>query len=340
MKLNLIGARAVVSVVALSLVLPACDTAKLQKTYSSFDVCFREEKTTAMVIGGLAGGVLGVAVAGGSKQGAAVGAIMAVVGAIVGQKIAWQQCLKAFPPKVKTVLVEPPKNLPTPATTATNPTPQERRFLKVNRVVAEPMTFGRDLELSAEYALGVDVPNAKDIKATVHRKLLFVTPDGNPQEISSSSEDTIQPGTSKTTFAIPIPSLQDAAELAQTRNWAFKLIVEAEGMRTEVVVPLKVPELPPDAQSPAAKATPVAESPRSVSSTVEPQRLAQPVAGDAELLPLAKSTKLFASPGSQRVVARTKADESVKVLQRKVIKGATWIQVQISKGAKGWVKGE
>lgn len=64
MKFNLIAARTLVSVVAIALVLPACDTAKLRQKHSSFEACFREEKTTAMAIGGIAGVALGLAIGG------------------------------------------------------------------------------------------------------------------------------------------------------------------------------------------------------------------------------------------------------------------------------------
>lgn len=339
MKINLIAARTIVSVVAIALVLPACDTTKLKEKHSSFESCFREEKTTAMVIGGLAGGILGGVVAGGGKQGAVVATALAVVGAIVGQKMAWQQCLKAFPVKVQTTFVAPLDGVSASKPSQAGPVVTGRKFLKVDNVFAKPLVFGRDLEVSAQYTFAVDKPDVKDIKAIVRRNLVFVTPDGTRQEIESSSEDTIELGLSKTTFSIPTPSLKDAQELSQTRNWVFHFVVEADGMRSEVDVPLNVPELPAEAQASAQKSSQAAPSSPQETRVVQPVRPTSAATVDLERLTLPKATRLFVSPSSQRVVTRTKTKESAKVIQRKVVKGITWIQVQISTGSKGWIKG-
>lgn len=262
------------------------------------------------------------------------------MGAILGQKVAWEECLKAFPVKIETTLVAPQSSLPVTRGAQSGTVVTEKRILMWGNVIAKPLVFGRDLDATAQYTLALDRPDAKDIKVVVHRNVAFLTPDGVRQVIPSSSEDTVQQGVSKTTFSIPTPSLQDAPELAQTRNWVLQLIVEADGMRSEVEVPLNVPELPAQAQAPVQKSTQTAPSAAQELPAVQPQRPTSTVNADPELVPLPKATRLFVSAGSQRVVVRTKAAESAKVINRKVVKGVTWIEVQISTGAKGWIKGE
>lgn len=337
MRVNLTVARTTVLAVAASMLLPACTTTQLQKQYPSFDACFREQRVISSVAGGVLGAVVGGAIGGSGNTGKAVAAAGALAGVFVGQKIAWESCLKAFPPRVQTMLVAPRPVSATTQPATPGAMPVAARSLVISSLTAQPLTFGRDLEVSAQYIFVSDKPDARDVKARVYRNLVFVTPDGQQQEIVSSSEDTIQQGTSRTTFAIPTPSSQDAKELLQTRYWAVRFIVEADGMRSEEIVPLRVPELPQAAQATNERAS--QQQPQGQSKAAESQpQLPQP-APEPERVSLPAGTRLLASPNSTQVVARTTKVESAKVLQQTKVKQVTWTQVEVPGGVKGWVQG-
>ena len=327
MRISLAVARVIVSNVAVAVGLTGCTTAQLQKQYPSFDACFREQKVLATVGGALIGGILGGAVGPGGKQGAAVTAAGAAVGAIIGHRVAWESCLKAFPRKLQTTVVAP-RLAPVPGT----PT-DIARSLTIQRVAAQPLVFGTDLEASAQYVFVSDKPGALDVKARVSRNLLFTTPDGKKQEIASSSEDTIQQGTSRTTFAIPTPSLQDAPELAQTSDWAIKFVVEADGMRQEQIVPLQVTGLQQATQSEPVKA------PQQTPVSPQQQQAIQASTVTEPPVPVPAGTVLVDAPNSSKVVARNKQAVSARVLQRTVIGGVTWLHVEIPGGVRGWIRG-
>jgi hypothetical protein len=336
MRINLTVARATVAVVVVSLLLPACTTTQLQKQYPSFDACFREQKVISSVTGGILGGVIGGVVGGRGDKGKVLAAAGAIAGVIVGQKVAWQSCLQAFPPRAQTTLIAPPAALGAPRPAGPGAVPAAVKSLSIKSLTAQPLTFGRDLEVSAQYVFVSDKPDARDVKARVYRNLVFVTPDGQRQEIASSSEDTIQQGTSRTTFAIPTPSTQDAKELLQTRDWAVRLIVEADGMRSDEVVPLQVPELPQAAQAPAGTAS-QQQSQSQPKVSESPPQASQP-AQEPERMALPAGTQLLAAPNATRVLSRTKKVESATVLQRTKVRKVTWIQVELTGGVKGWIR--
>ena len=103
--------RVTACVLCCSVVTAGCSTAQLQQQYKSFDECYRSQKTAAMVGGALGGAALGRLV-GGSVTSNSAGrnvatAAGAALGAVIGQKIAWEQCLGAFPPRMQTTLVVP-----------------------------------------------------------------------------------------------------------------------------------------------------------------------------------------------------------------------------------------
>jgi hypothetical protein len=325
--------RSIVAVVTVAIVLPACTTAQLQKQYPTFSVCFHEQKAIATTGGAVLGAVFGAAVGGGGKQSLALGAAGAVVGAIIGNRVAWESCLKAFPPKSQTAIVSPrPISSPSTATPLPGAPPDAGSSLTVQSVTAQPVVFGRDLEASAQYVFVSDKSGSRDVKARVSRNLLFTAPDGSKQEIVSSSEDTIQQGIIRTTFAIPTPSLQDAPELAQTRDWAIKFVVEVDGMRQEKVVSLQVTGLQQDSE---AKSSPAPQQ-KEVSQTKPP------AAAPAAYLPqvqIAAGVSLMDAPNSNKVVYRNKQLVSARLLQQTLINGVTWLQVEVPGGARGWISG-
>lgn len=328
-------ARAIAAIVFVTSGLLGCTTAQLQKQYATFDTCFREQKIVATLGGALIGGVVGGLVGGGRrKQGAAVTAAGVAVGALIGHRVAWQSCLQAFPPKMQTTVIAPrPTQVPVAEPSLGAPD-EVARGLEIQRITAQPLDFGRDLEASAEYVFVSDKPDARDVKARVSRNLLFTGPDGSKQEIASSSEDTIQQGTNRTTFAIPTPSAQDAPELLRTRDWAIKFVVEADGMRHEQVIPLQVPALQQVSQSAGGQ-------PQQQVAQQQQQRQPQPspsaIAADVQLTVPAGGV-LMEAPNSNQVIARTKQAVSAQVLQWIVIRGVNWVQVEIPGGIRGWVR--
>ena len=315
-----------VLLVTIAIALPACTTTQLQKQYVSFNDCFHQQKIIAGTGGAIVLGVFTAVLAGGGKKGAVVGAAGAVVGAIIGQRIAWESCLKAFPPHTQTTNVQPP---PVQALATKGGPGAPTPYLAIQSVTPQPLVFGRDLEVSAQYMFVSDKPGARDVKVRVSRNLLFTAPDGSRQEIASSSEDTIQQGTSRTTFAIPTPSTVDAPELMQTRDWAIKCVVEVDGMRQELTVPLQVAD--------AAQATP-AQPPQQalpLPQQVAPQSYPPP----AEVVHILPGTRLVSAPNSKRVVERTKLKTTAQVLQRVVISGVVWLEVEVPDGKRAWMHG-
>ena len=330
--------KAFLLLVACAIGLPACTTTQLQKQYPSFDGCFREQKMISSVAGGLAGALLGAAVGGKGKEGTALAIGGAALGAMIGQKIAWESCLKAFPPRSETTLVAP---VPAQRSGAAS-VPAAAKSLNIRMLDAKPLVFGRDLDVTAQFTFVSDKPDARDIKARVSRNLLFVTPDGKRQEIASSSEDTIQQGTSRTTFAIPTPSAQDAKELLQTSDWAVKFVVEADGQRTEQIVPLQVPELAQTAVQTAVKATASSDAtPKGSTTQLTPAAVpSAPITPAGERISLRVGTRLLSSPETGRVITTTTKPESARVLQRQEVRKKPWIEVELANGVKGWITGE
>lgn len=322
--------RPIVLSTAVAVGVAGCSTAQLQKQYTSFDGCFKEQKVLLAVAGGLTGALLGGAAGNvvGGKQGAAAGAgAGAVIGAILGQKAAWQQCLGAFPVRSETTLVTPLRPAG-PATPAPN-TPVAARALTITSVNAKPLDFGRDLEVSAQYSFVSDKPGARDIKAKISRNLSFVTPDGQRVKIESSSDDTIQQGSSRTTFAIPTPSTTDAPDLLQTRDWELQFVVEAEGMRQERVVALQTPQIVSVSTGTTNLAAPPAAA---AAATPTPAPAAR-----VEQLNIAAGASVVTQPKSRQVVTRPRQAVMAKVLQRTTVDGATWVQVELPDGKVGWV---
>lgn len=327
MHVNLNAARGVILLVVVSLILPACSTAQLQKQYTSFDTCFREQKVVAGLAGGLIGGVIGGAVGGSGDRGKVLAVAGAVAGAILGQKAAWQSCLQAFPPRGQTTLEATRAEVAAASAGGRTGGAPVTDSLAIRSLTAQPLVFGRDLQVAAQYTFVSNRPEARDVKARVSRNLIFVTPDGQRQEITSSSEDTIQQGMSRSTFAIPTPSAQDAKELLQTRDWAVRFVVEAEGKRTEQIVPLQVPELV-GAQGNAAKATTGQQPQGGPTRVADPQPAAAPPSvTPSELVVVPAGTRLVAAPNATAVTARTTQRENARVMQRTEIRQEKWIQV-------------
>ncbi len=133
-------------------------------------------------------------------------------------------------------------NVPTETQSKAQPEPVAKSLV-IRKVNAPTLVFGNDLEIEVIYGYVSENPSARDVKARVSRILMFRAPDGSQQEIPSGTDDTIQQGVTRSKFSIPTPSIQEAEELRSTTDWAFKFVVEADGMRQEQVVKLNVPQL-------------------------------------------------------------------------------------------------
>lgn len=313
-----------------TLSISGCTTAQLQKKHTSFDGCFREEKKTAMLLGSLPGLILGLGAASrGDPKGTVAAAAIAVLGAIIGNRIAWQSCLEAFPVKSQTSVIN--DRATTIANSGLSVTQANEKTLVVQNVSVGPLIFGKDLDVNVTYKFVSDNPASRDVKAKVSRNLLFKGPDGAQQEVASSTEDTIQQGVSRAKFAIPTPSLEDSKELESTTNWAFKFVVEVDGMRHEQVVALYVPQLnqgvPP---APASESKEIAPT-----ATIVPP---QPAVSN-ETIRLKAGTRLVGAANSTVVVTRLAKELSVTVLQRTVEGKFNWVQVRLPDGKEGWFRG-
>lgn len=323
MRLKNLARNGVAAALSATLLLPGCTTAQLQKQYTSFDGCFHEQKALGTVAGGIIGGLIGNAVGGGGKKGQAATALGVVMGAVIGHRNAWQSCLTAFPVKSQTTVLN--DRASTVAQSGANATQAVTKSLAIQSVSASPLVFGKDLEVNVTYRYVSDNPTARDVKARVFRNLIFRAPDGSQQEVESSTEDTIQQGVSRATFAIPTPSLQDADALKSTTNWAFKFVVEVDGIRQAQIIPLNVPQL-------GASGAPVMQTAPPIQSSA-----AAPLA--AETIHLKAGTALFRAPNSSAIVLRLPKFQSVTVLQRTVEGKFNWVQVRLENGTEGWFRG-
>ncbi len=329
MTLHRVVIKAIATFLALALALSGCTTAQLQKRYTSFDGCFRDQKVIATAGGALLGAFVGNAIAGRSKNSTGVTVAAAMIGGVIGNRVAWQACLEAFPVRAQTQLVAPPQPRPGQPVPPLAPLP---RGLLIQNVTAQPLQFGRDLEVSTVFSFDSGRPGTKDVKARVWRNLLFTAPDGSRQEITSSSEDVIQPGVSRSTFALPTPSMQDAPELSSTKDWAFKFIVEADGFRQEQTIALAVPQL--DAPASQRQGSPVtaASAPQQATTGAAAAAVVQSVS-------LRANTALLNAPNSKTVSARTTTATSASVLRRIVERGVNWMEVRLPDGREGWIRG-
>lgn len=315
---------ALVVFLCIALALTGCaTTAELQKQHNTFGSCFRAEKQNAMLIGAMPGALIGLGAAiRRDNRGIVVGAAIGALGAIIGNRVAWERCLAAFPVKPQTSVV----NDRASAIALAQKTPSEAaaKSVTIQEISAGPLVFGKDLEISVTYAYISDNPAKRDVKARVFRNLLFKAPDGSQQEVPSNTEDTIQQGVSRATFAIPTPSLQDAKELQDTKDWAFKYVVEVDGMRQEKIVPLILAQAA-NADSATAQ-TPIAAPP-------------PPVAVPAvKSIHLRKGTRLFRDANTSSVVTQLKKTTSVIVLQRTVEGKFNWVKVRLPDGKEGWFR--
>ena len=145
MRFNRYATRLIVAIVAIAITLPACTTAQLQKQYTSFDVCFREQKVIAMTVGAIGGALIGNAIGGNSKQKTVAAVGLAALGGVIGNRIAWESCLKAFSPRSQTTLVTARATSTPLAPPTSGGAPSAERYLTIQSVTARPLVLGRDL---------------------------------------------------------------------------------------------------------------------------------------------------------------------------------------------------
>ncbi len=331
MNSNSRGRSAIILLVSVALILSGCTTAQLQKKYTSFEGCFREQKVVAMAIGAVGGGLFGNALGGGGTRGTATGIMVALLGAVIGNRIAWQNCLDAFPAKTQTTIVNDRASTLAQRSPGVNVAQPVTKSLEIQNVSAGPLIFGKDLNVSVTYRYVSDKPEARDVKARVFRNLIFKGPDGTLQEVPSSTEDVIQQGISRATFAIPTPSIQDAKELVSTTDWVFKFAVEVEGMRQEKSVALDVPQL-------VATAGPGQQSPAVLSASTTVQRPAG-TAPATEKIVLQRGETLYREANATAILGRLPAVQTATVLQRIVKNGLNWTQVRLLDGQESWIRG-
>jgi len=334
MKFKQIARKTFVALLTVAVAATGCSTAQMQQmkdernqklkaNYASFDSCFKEEKVAAIASMALLGGLAGKVVGGSGEKGDTAAAVGAVIGGILGNKMAWGNCLDAFAVKPQTVVLNDRATVLTQSGQVS--TQANVKSMAIRSISAGPLIFGRDLELAVTYSYISDNPSARDIKARVSRNLVFTAPDGSRQEVASNTEDTIQQGESRAIFAIPTPSLEDAQELQSTKDWAFKLVVEVDGMRQEKIVPLTVTQSANVIAG--ASQTPVVASRNSV-----------PTPTALETVNLSKGTKLFKAANSPVVVTVTTKSISLPVVQRSIVGNVKWIQVRTPEGTEGWLK--
>ena len=206
-------------------------------------------------------------------------------------------------------------NKPPSATQATT------KSLAIQNITVTPLIFGKDLNVNVTYRYISESPAAHDVKAKVSRNLIFTGPDDKQQEVGSATDDIIQQGVSRSTFAIPTPSIQDASELKSTKNWAFKFVVDVDGMHQEQVVTLNVPEL-------SAAITP----------TTQNQTVIPTASHDAKTISLPRGTTLFSAPNSSTIVVRLPGALSATVMRRTTDGTFNWMQVRLPDGKAGWIK--
>lgn len=296
---------------------------KLQTKYTSFDVCFRDEKVVAMVGMGIIGGVVGKLLGGKGARGDKAAGIGVGIGTILGYKIAWGNCLEAFSVKPKNVMVNDRATLLAQGEQKSAQT--NVKSLYIQTISASPFVFGKDLEIAVTYTYLSDNPAAQDIKAKVSRNIIFTAPDGSKQDIGAPTEDTIQQGLNKSIFAIPTPSPEDAPEFQSVTDWAFKFVIEVDGMRQEKILPLS--KLNSSRVSVEAK-KPSNEMIQTPGVTTHQN----------DKINLRKGTKLFAKPNSSSVLTRLSKGSSVTVLQRTIVGGSKWVEVRTPDGVDGWIK--
>lgn len=335
MKLKRVAIKSFIVLVSGSVILTGCSTAqmqqmkeernqKLQKTYPSFDACFREEKVSAIAGMALLGAIGGKALGGEGNKGNQAAVLGAVIGGIIGNKIAWGNCLDAFSAKIQTVVLSDRATALTQS--GQSPTQATVKSLNIQNLTVSPLVFGRDLDVVVTLAYVGDNPDSRDLKARVTRTILFTSPDGSRQELPSASEVTIQQGARKDTFSIPTPSLQDAPELKSTKDWELKYVFEVDGMRQEKIVPLSF-----------TKSVSVGEIPRQIAKSVAPAP--QPAIAKGESISLKRGATLFKASESTAVLVRLSSDTTVVLLQRKQLKnGINWAQVRTPDGKEGWIK--
>lgn len=357
MSLRKLARKGVLVLLVVALALTGCTTAQLQKKYTSFDGCFREQKVIAMAIGGIGGLLVGSAVAGGGRNSTPAAIALAALGVIIGNRIAWQQCLESFPPKSQVTslgdrnaalaqagLVTPTVLGPT-APTATTPViaAPASNSLQIRGIQASPLAFGPDLDIAVNYSFVSADPNKRDVKAKVSRILIFKSPDGATQEIPSSSEDVIQQGLRMDKFSIPTPPQESAKDFTATTAWAFRYVVEVDGMKQEKTVLLSVPELSIVAPAIASSIGNAGESrsqfstPRAGEPTSAMPASAQG-AGKTESIRLIAGTSIYDAVSSAKIVRRLAAVESVVVLQRTTVGNMNWINVRLADGKDGWIR--
>lgn len=328
MKLKNFAKKSLVVLLTVTVSMTGCSTAQLQqmkqerndglqKKYPTFNACFSGEKIKYMAGGAIIGGIVSNVLGGDGKT----TALVALLGGIIGNRIAWGTCLDAFPVQAQTAVVN--NRATTLAQDRNSPTQTIAKSISIENIKTGPLVFGKDLEVSVTYKYISDNPEARDVKAHVHRNLLFKSPDGSQQEVPTDSEDTIQQGLIRTRFAIPTPSIQDAAELKSTTDWAFKFVVEVDGMRQEKIVTLNVPQL--------SNGTAAYQQNASVTSA------SKSVPG-IETISLKKGTKIFSGINSTAVLMRLLTVQSVTVLQRTVQGNFNWVQVRLSDGKEGWIR--
>lgn len=328
MKVNKLVRRVIVGWLTLALALTGCTTAQLQKRYTNFDGCFKEQKVIATAGGAILGALVGSALGGHGGKGAAIAMAGAVLGGVIGNRVAWQSCLTAFPIVSKTsVINDRPSTMAEGGLSATQAI---SKSVVIRDVSTGPLVFGRDLDVTVTYSYISANPATRDIKAHISRNLLFTAPDGSRQEVASSSDDIIQQGVSRATFAIPTPSLQEAEELKSTTDWAFKFVVETDGMREEKVTPLNVGQLSADA-SQMQPVSAIVQTSTSAPNQAPPKSM--------ESVNLKNGTVLLKEANSRVIRIRLKSASSAIVLQRTVQGSFHWVHVRLPDGTEGWFRG-
>ena len=302
-------------------------TADMQKNYGDFGSCFRQEKQNYMIGAGVAGAVIGGVIGarvGDGRTSAVLATAGGVAGAMIGNRIAWQRCLTAFPPQSATLVVSDRASAVAQSETS-------GKSLAIQNLSGGRLVLGQDVEISVTYTYVSNNPAAQDIKARVSRHLMFKEANGTRHEFPSSTEDIIQQGVSRAKFSLPTPSINDAKELATTTDWAFKFVVEVDGMRQEKIIPLDGSQAAADTTSPRRAPAKPTSSPKPVTS--------QPL----ETTVVRAGTRLLRGANSSEIVATlpmAPAQQTVSVLQRIVQGDFYWVQVRLPDGQEGWFRGD
>lgn len=349
MQAGLLAKRSIALALSIALLAPAQVFAQVKRNYASFDACFREQRLVATAAGGVVGGTIGKKIADAFRlKGAektATTAAAAVVGGLIGNRIAWNVCLNSFPVKSRT---ESLGEQAVAGNQSIDPAASRTNILAIESVNADTLTFGKDLAVTVTYRYIANKADLRDIKAKISRNLVFIGPDEKPQEVTSTTEDIIQQGVSRATFAMPTPSIAEAPELKSTKGWAVKFVVDVDGMHQEQTTVLSVPELSPadnagirGTTAGMANADPKMSSASGKgmeSGLAAPSTEGSPTS-PLETVKLNRGAVLYRTINSSAVVTRTPIAVSAVVLERSVEGSIGWMRVRLADGTEGWIKG-